>query len=86
MGEVILTITAHHGVTRIQLKATSPAEEERSLQLYHRLKPIIDAINRHAQPGGNVTPVDPIQQRTSEGGTGIYPPDWEPGRSGVGDK
>ena len=47
MGEVIVTVDSAQGVTRVQLKATSRAEERQSIQLYQRLKPIIETINVH---------------------------------------
>ena len=50
MGEVILTVTEGEGVTKVQLKATSPIEEKKSLALYRLLRPIIDTINRYVQP------------------------------------
>lgn len=54
MGQVILTVSEDQGVTKVQLRATSPAEEKRSFQLYSRLKPIIETINVHScNPKGN---------------------------------
>ncbi len=50
-GEVVLTVTDQQGVTRVQVKGTSPAEEKASLKLYQRLKPLIETLDVHATTG-----------------------------------
>jgi len=47
MGEVILTVTAQRGVTRVQVRGTTPREEKASLRLYNTLKPYIESIDVH---------------------------------------
>ena len=53
MGQVVLTIEEGKGVVRVQLRATSPSEERRSVALYRMLKPIIETINVHVPPSRN---------------------------------
>ncbi len=48
VGELVLTVIAGKGVTRVQVRGTSPGEEKASLRLYNRIKPIIEALDVHA--------------------------------------
>ncbi len=51
VGEVVLTVIAGKGVTRVQVRGTSPGEEKASLRLYNRIRPLIEALDMHAVSG-----------------------------------
>lgn len=46
-GRVAIIVT-EKGIARVQLGAATPDAERASLRLYHRVKPVLDTLDRQA--------------------------------------